>query len=56
MVMDMKKDVIRSVTSIKINPDLWKEAKIEAIREDLSVSEALEEALQEWVDRKRKEK
>ena len=43
-------------TSIKVNPDVWKDAKIEAIRYDLTVSDLLEEALQEWVDRKRKKK
>lgn len=50
----MKKKVLRIVTSIKINPDLWKEVKIQAIREELTISEALEEALKEWLVKKRK--
>jgi len=35
----------REVTSIRIDPDLWKEAKIEAIRRDTDVSELVENAL-----------
>ena len=35
----------RKSTSIKIDPDLWKEVKIEAIRRDLEVSELVELAL-----------
>lgn len=35
----------REATSIKIDPALWKEAKIEAIRRDMEVSELVEESL-----------
>jgi hypothetical protein len=35
----------REATSIKIDPELWKEAKIEAIRRDTDVSELVETAL-----------
>ena len=35
----------REATSIKIDPELWKEAKIEAIRRDEDVSELVENAL-----------
>jgi len=35
----------RKATSIKIDPDLWKEVKIEAIRRDMEVSELVELAL-----------
>ena len=35
----------RESTSIKIDPDLWKEAKIEAIRRDMEVSELVEQSL-----------
>jgi post-segregation antitoxin (ccd killing protein) len=35
----------REATSIKIDPELWKEAKIEAIRRDMEVSELVEMAL-----------
>jgi len=35
----------KASTSIKIDPELWKEAKIEAIRRDMDVSELVELAL-----------
>ncbi|MCP8313788.1 MAG: hypothetical protein H3Z53_05385 [archaeon] len=35
----------KASTSIKIDPELWKEAKIEAIRRDMEVSELVEQAL-----------
>ena len=41
-------------TSIKVDPELWKEAKIEAIRHDLEVSEVVEQALQDWIKVHRK--
>jgi post-segregation antitoxin (ccd killing protein) len=37
--------VRREATSIKIDPQLWKEAKIEAIRREIDVSELVEDAL-----------
>jgi hypothetical protein len=39
----------REATSIKIKPDIWKEAKIEAIKHEKTVSELVEEAIQEWM-------
>ena len=41
--------VVRESTAIKIKPDLWKEAKIEAIKHDKTVSELVEEAIEEWI-------
>lgn len=35
----------RGTTSIKIDPELWKEVKIEAIRQDMEVSDLVERAL-----------
>lgn len=35
----------RESTSIKVDPDLWKEVKIEAIKRDTEVSILVEEAL-----------
>jgi hypothetical protein len=35
----------KEATSIKIDPDLWKEAKIEAIRRDMELGELVEESL-----------
>jgi hypothetical protein len=39
----------REATSIKIKPNIWREAKIEAIRQDKTVSELVEEALEAWI-------
>ena len=47
-----KEKITRVNTSIKIDPEVWKEAKIQAIREDLTVSELLEEAIREYIKRK----
>lgn len=37
--------VKREATSIKIDPSLWKEAKIEAIKRDVELSELVETSL-----------
>lgn len=39
----------KTATSIKIDPEVWKEAKIEAIRRDMQVSELVEEAIRKWI-------
>jgi hypothetical protein len=39
----------REATSIKIKPKTWKEAKIEAIKQNKTVSELVEEALETWI-------
>jgi predicted HicB family RNase H-like nuclease len=44
--MDEKKK-----TSIKIDPELWKEAKIEAIRRGTDVSKLIEEALKKDINK-----
>jgi hypothetical protein len=46
--------VKKEATSIKINPDLWKEAKIEAVKHDKTVSKLVEEAIEEWIRSHRK--
>jgi len=40
--------VERTTTSIKIRPDVWKKAKIEAIKEDIDLSELVEKALERY--------
>ncbi len=35
----------RESTSIKVDPDLWKDAKIEAIKRDMDLSDLVEEAI-----------
>ena len=39
----------RTATSIKIKPTVWKEAKIEAIKQGKTVSELVEEAIESWI-------
>jgi hypothetical protein len=43
----------RESTSIKIRPDVWKEAKIAAIRNDMDVSELVERAIEAWIGNKK---
>ena len=41
----------REATSIKVDPDLWKEVKIQAIREDIEMSDFMERALKRELER-----
>lgn len=41
----------REATSIKVDPDLWKEVKIQSIREDIEMSDFMERALRRELDR-----
>ena len=43
----------RIVTSVKIDEDVWKKTKIEAINQDVQLSEAFEEALKEWIKKQK---
>lgn len=43
----------RIVTSVKIDEDIWKKAKIEAINQDMQLSEVLENAVDEWIKKKK---
>jgi len=47
------KEEKREATSIKIKPRIWKEAKIEAIREGKTVSELMEEAIDSYIKKRR---
>ncbi len=48
--MNMKEQPIRrDVTSIKINPEVWKRAKIAAIEGDIGLSELVEQAIEKWI-------
>jgi predicted DNA-binding protein len=46
--------VQREATSIKVKPELWKDAKIEAIRHGKTVSELVEEAIEAWIKEHKK--
>lgn len=48
--MDDKKKQV--VTSLRVNADTWKDAKIEAIRHDLTLAELVDEALKEWIEKR----
>jgi len=52
--MSEVKTMQREATTIKIKPDLWKEAKIEAIKHDKTVSELVEEAIEAWIKERKK--
>jgi hypothetical protein len=44
-----ERKIKRRPTSIKIRPDIWKQAKIMAINQDMEVSELVEKALEEYI-------
>ena len=44
------------VTSLRINPEIWKEAKVEAIRHDITLTELVEEAIKLWIQEAETEK
>jgi predicted HicB family RNase H-like nuclease len=44
------------VTSLRIDPEIWKEAKIQAIKHDMTLTELLEEAINCWIKQQNKEK
>jgi predicted transcriptional regulator len=50
----MSSKLKREATSIKMDPELWKEAKIEAIRRDMELGELVEEALRKEIKREKK--
>jgi hypothetical protein len=40
------------VTSLRVDSDLWKEAKVQAIMHDITLTELVEEALNLWMQEK----
>lgn len=49
------KETKRITTSIKIDPDLWKQTKIQAIQDEITVSELLEDSIKDYIKRKKGE-
>jgi len=51
MVMNMSeiKEEKREATSIKIKPKVWRDAKIEAIKECKTLSELVEKAIEKYI-------
>ena len=45
----------QTVTSLKINPELWKEAKIQAIKHNMTLANLVEEALKEKIEKLKEE-
>jgi hypothetical protein len=43
-----------TVTSVKVDEEVWKEAKIQAIRDGITLQDVLNRALTEWLERQRK--
>jgi post-segregation antitoxin (ccd killing protein) len=54
MDMPQQETIQRETTSIKVKPDLWKEAKKEAINNDITVSELVEDAIDRWIKEHRR--
>jgi hypothetical protein len=44
------------VTSLRINPEIWKEAKVAAIQNDITLTELLEEAIDCWIKMRKETK
>lgn len=42
----------KTVTSLKIDEDIWKQVKIKCIEKDIELGLALDQALREWIKRK----
>jgi hypothetical protein len=46
-----------TVTSVKVDEELWKQAKIQAIKDGITLQDVLNRALIDWLNRQsRKEK
>jgi DNA-binding protein YbaB len=43
-----------TVTSVKVDEDIWKEAKKKAIDEDITLQDLLNEAVEDWLRKKGK--
>ncbi|MCJ7646364.1 hypothetical protein MUO65_05625 [bacterium] len=50
--MPRQPNPLRETVSIRLDPELWKEAKIYAIKNDISVAELVEEALKKEITKK----
>jgi hypothetical protein len=48
----MPKDQI--VTSLKVDPKLWKQAKITALQCDITLGELIDQAVRDWIEKQEK--
>jgi predicted HicB family RNase H-like nuclease len=44
------------VTSLRIDPEIWKEAKVQAIRNDITLTQLVEEAINCWIKQQMEKK
>jgi hypothetical protein len=44
------------VTSLKVNPELWKQAKIAALECDITLGELIDQAVRAWIQKQEKGK
>jgi predicted HicB family RNase H-like nuclease len=51
MPIDEKEQI---VTSLKVNPELWKQAKIAALQCDITLGELIDKAIREWIQKQEK--
>jgi hypothetical protein len=42
------------VTSLKVNPELWKQAKISALQCDITLGELIDQAVRDWIAKQEK--
>lgn len=42
------------VTSLKVNPELWKQAKIAALECDITLGALIDQAVREWIQKQEK--
>jgi predicted HicB family RNase H-like nuclease len=40
------------ITSLRVDPELWKKARVEAIKHDMSLADLVGEAIEMWIDKK----
>ena len=50
--MSKKASSIRETVSIRVDPQIWKEAKIHAIKNDISIADLVESALKKEINKK----
>lgn len=48
----MPTDKKENVTSLKVDPELWKKAKMEALKHDITLGRLVDEAVREWIKKK----
>jgi predicted HicB family RNase H-like nuclease len=44
------------VTSLRIDPEIWKQAKVEAIQHDITLTQLVEEAINCWIKSQKERK